>query len=333
MKHIPHERIVHFHEFVSCLTVPKCAAHGPLNKQNIMKDTADSGVNSTGNTAPNPSSPTPNNVPNVLTTVSLASKPVTNATAACQNPNPNGANIGAIILPNIPRTLSIDASSTPGGKLLKIHTSTQTPKIMVPAFLMKREPLSHMCNRELLSVGILYGGSSMINGAESSLNTVDLSTFETMIEIIIPTMYNPNVTILCCIGSAKNTDVNNAYIGILALQEMKGNASIVEILSLSFANVLVAITPVTLQPIPNINGINALPDNPMNLYINLSITNAALAKYPQSSIKLSKKNNMNMIGTNVNTEPTPPITPLTSNEEIKPSPKTPNNQSPNNPNR
>ena len=119
----------------------------------------------------------------------------------------------------------------------------------------------------------------------------------------------------------KNTAVNNAYIGILALQEIKGNANIVDILSLSLDSVLVAITPVTSQPNPRIIGMNAFPDNPIILYIALSITNAALAKYPTSSIKLSRKNSMNMIGMNVSIEPTPPITPFNTNEDTNPSPK------------
>ena len=164
--HNANENIVHFHELVSCLTVPKCAAHGPLNKQNTMYDNADNGVNNVGNTAASPSSPTPNIVPNVLTTVSFASKPVMNATEACQVPNPTGANIGANTLTIIPRILSADDSPTPGGRLLNIHTNTHTPKMIVPAFLRKSEPLSHMCKIELRP----KNKSSMLNKIKSSLN-------------------------------------------------------------------------------------------------------------------------------------------------------------------
>jgi hypothetical protein len=150
--------------------------------------------------------------------------------------------------------------------------------MIVPAFLMNKNPLSHMCNTALLSVGILYGGNSMINGDASSLNTVDLSALDTITATIIPNMYRPNVTILAVRGSEKKAAVNNAYIGTLALHEMNGTANIVEILSLSLESVLVAMIPVTPHPNPKIIGMNALPDNPINLCMILSITKAALAR-------------------------------------------------------
>ena len=48
----------------------------------------------------------PNNTPNVPTTFSLATRPVTVDTADCQLPNPRGANIGAITLPMLANILS-----------------------------------------------------------------------------------------------------------------------------------------------------------------------------------------------------------------------------------
>ena len=55
-------------------------------------------------------------------------------------------------------------------------------------------------------------------------------------------------------------------------------------------------------------GINDFPDYP-NLRRILSIINAILAMYPQSSNNANKKNNNIICGTNPKTAPTPPIIP------------------------
>ena len=143
-QHVTIQAATHFHEFVSSFIAPKHAKHGTYKSVNTMNDNDVSGVNKAGNIVPIPSSPTPKSVPNVDTTLSFASIPNTNATAACQFPNPSGWKIGAMKLPIIPIILLADASSTPSGRLLNIHIRIQVPKITVPAFLIKSDPLSYM---------------------------------------------------------------------------------------------------------------------------------------------------------------------------------------------
>ena len=60
--------------------------------------------------------------------------------------------------------------------------------------MLEKNPRSHICSNALLRVGILYGGNSMMNGADSSENTVDLNVLATIIATIIPKIYNPKVT-------------------------------------------------------------------------------------------------------------------------------------------
>ena len=98
----------------------------------------------------------------------------------------------------------------------------------------------------------------------------------TITATIIPSTYNDNITRLSL--AAKNAPTNKRYTGILAEHDMNGTINIVINLSFSFSMVLVAIIPGTPQPNPKSIGMNALPCNPTNLCISLSITNAALAK-------------------------------------------------------
>ena len=91
----------HFHPLVSCFMVPSAAKHGTYNNTKIMKTNEVNGVNNPciAISIPTPSSPTPNSVPKVLTTTSLATTPNNNATDGCHSPNPNGAKIGDIAVP------------------------------------------------------------------------------------------------------------------------------------------------------------------------------------------------------------------------------------------
>ena len=44
---------------------------------------------------------------------------------------------------------------------------TEIERMMPPIFLMNIFPRSHMCRARLFSVGMRYGGNSMMNGADS----------------------------------------------------------------------------------------------------------------------------------------------------------------------
>jgi len=93
---------------------------------------------------------------------------------------------------------------------------------------------------------------------------------------------------------------------------MNGLKRIVTNRSFGFSIILALIIPGTLHPKPITNGINALPFKPI-FDIPLSIINAALAIYPESSRKEIIKNKINICGINTKTPPTPAIIPLTIN--------------------
>ena len=96
----------------------------------------------------------------VPTMFSFAIRPVMEATVACQVPNPSGAKIQAITLPTLAR-MDISSSSsssirkTPSTvpKRLRNHTRIVDSRMMVPAFLIKLQPRSHMDRSTLPSVG------------------------------------------------------------------------------------------------------------------------------------------------------------------------------------
>ncbi len=77
--------------------------------------------------------------------------------------------------------------------------------------------------------------------------------------------------------------------------------------SLSLSIVLVAMTPGMLHPNPINIGMKDFPCSP-SLYITLSTTKAALAKYPLSSSSESPKKRKNMGGRKTSTPPNPPKT-------------------------
>ena len=97
-------------------------------------------------------------------------------------------------------------------------------------------------------------------------------------------------------------DINMAKIGSLAPHGINGVSNIVIRLSASDSIVLVAITPGIEQSVPISIGMKLLPDSP-NFLNNLSIINATLAMYPESSSKDRKKKSSINCGTNVNIEP------------------------------
>ena len=94
----------------------------------------------------------------VLTTSSLAIRPVMVATAACQFPKPRGMKITAITLPTAASreaSLSSTQPKPPSAKpkLLRNQRIMVDRRMMVPARLMKDQPRSHMERRTLLAEG------------------------------------------------------------------------------------------------------------------------------------------------------------------------------------
>ena len=124
-------------------------------------------------------SPNPYNIPKVATTFSFAIKPVIAATAIFQpSPalvQPSGVKIHAIALPIEARIELFNSSTIPKlplshPKLIKNHNTMVDKRMIVPAFLMKDQPLSHMLRSTLETVGQWYAGSSITNGAGSPAN-------------------------------------------------------------------------------------------------------------------------------------------------------------------
>ncbi len=89
---------------------------------------------------------------------------------------------------------------------------------------------------------------------------------------------------------------------------MKGLIRMVRMRSCLFSSDRVAMIAGTLHPKPITSGMNDLPCSPI-ICIILSITNAALAMYPVSSMKLMPIKRIRMFGRNTITPPTPPIMP------------------------
>ena len=107
------------------------------------------------------SAPTPKSIPKVVTTFSLAISPVTAATAIFQSPQPRGANNGAITPPIAARILLSSCSSSSIANFPSIQPNPcknqrtiAESSIIVPAFLINDQPLSHMLLKILDTVGI-----------------------------------------------------------------------------------------------------------------------------------------------------------------------------------
>ncbi len=109
----------------------------------------------------------PYSTASVETMDSLAITPLIRATAACQVPKPRGLNTGAIKPPIMPMMLSelLLIIFSLKSKLCKNHSMMLIIRMMVPARVRKSLTLIHMCFSVFFKTGILYGGSSMMNGA------------------------------------------------------------------------------------------------------------------------------------------------------------------------
>ena len=178
--------------------------------------------------------------------------------------------------------------------------------MIVPAFLMKDHPRSHMLRSTFPTVGIWYAGSSITNGAGSPANIfVFFKIIPEQMIAAIPTKYALQETHPAL---SKNAPAINAMIGSFAPQGTKVVVITVILRSLSFSMVREAITPGTPHPLPISIGIKDLPESP-NLRKILSMINATLAMYPQDSKNARKMNSTNICGTNPRTAPTPPTTP------------------------
>ena len=182
--------------------------------------------------------------------------------------------------------------------------------MIVPAFLIKDQPRSHILRRTAPTVGIWYAGSSITNGAGSPANI--LVFFNIMPEQMIaaiPISQAPHETRP---ELSKNAPAINAIIGSFAPQGINVVVIIVILRSLSFSIVREAIMPGTPHPVPIIIGIKDLPESP-NLRKIRSIINATLAIYPQDSRNASRMKSTSICGTNPRTAPTPATIPSRTN--------------------
>ena len=124
----------------------------------------------------------------------------------------------------------------------------------------------------------------------------------------MPNAYRPKSTAPACAG--KNTPAISMYTGSLALHDMNGLMSTVIMRLLRLSIVREAMIAGTLHPNPMIRGMNDLPCRPMQCII-LSIMNAALAMYPESSMNDMHRKSIRILGRNTITPPTPPMMPST----------------------
>ena len=178
--------------------------------------------------------------------------------------------------------------------------------MIVPAFLMKDQPRSHIERITFLNVGQWYAGSSITNGAASpSKAFVFLRVIPETIIAAIPIKYADGATHH---APPKIAPAIIAMNGSFAPQGIKVVVIIVMRLSRSFSIVLDAIIPGTPQPVPIRIGINDLPDKPKRRKI-LSRTKAIRDIYPQASRKARKINKTKIWGTNPKTAPTPATAP------------------------
>ncbi len=280
----------HLPLFISRLIAPIAAKQGAHRRLNARNPNAATGV-MTAARLPHTSAPSsatsanPNNIPKVATTFSFAIRPVTAATAIFQpSPacvHPRGVKIHAIALPILDRILesNCSASSIPKPpsvhpKVIRNQRTMVDSKMIVPAFLMKDQPRSHMLRRTAPTVGMWYAGSSITKGAGSPANIlVFFSIIPEQMIAAIPISHAPHETRP---ELSKNAPAINAIIGSFAPQGINVVVIIVILRSLSFSIVREAMIPGTPQPVPIMIGIKDLPESP-NLQKIRSMIKATLA--------------------------------------------------------
>src|SRR5699024_1594206 len=133
-------------------------------------------------------------------------------------------------------------------------------RIIVPAFLIKEYPRSHILLKILPTVGRWYAGNSITNGAGSPANSfVFFKMIPEQMMAAIPTKY--------ALGATHHAPPNNApeiraMIGSFALQGINVVVMIVILRSLSFSMVRDAMIPGTPQPLPMSIGMKDFPERP-----------------------------------------------------------------------
>ncbi len=210
---------------------------------------------------------TKSRTPNTPTTSSFATSPITVATVAWALSKPSGANIHLIPFPSIPSTLFSSSISTSNPNLPPTAPNLDPAQItivarrmMVPAFLIKEAPRSHILRNTLETVGIWYAGSSITKGAGSPANIrVFFKIMPEQIIAAIPTKYALGATHQALPNSAAEI---RAIIGSFAPHGIKVVVIIVILRSRSFSIVLDAIIPGTPQPVPINIGIKDFPESP-----------------------------------------------------------------------
>ena len=133
-------------EPISRRAAAKVAMQGTYKSTNIKKEYALKGVKICIKAWLNWASfAAPIKTVKVLTTASLAVKPVISAVAARQSPKPKGANKGAIKAPKEARILwSVDTTFNRQSKVCKNQINTVAKKMTVNAFLTNSLAFSHI---------------------------------------------------------------------------------------------------------------------------------------------------------------------------------------------
>ena len=151
---------------------------------------------------------------------------------------------------------------------------TDAAKIIVPALMRYPLPLSHVSRRTEFISGIRYGGSSNRKVEPCALNSVEPSTFATIIAMTIPMIYIRNTTFAALLG--KNIAANSAMIGSFAPHVRNGVTRIEIMRSFSESSARAPIMDGTAQPKPIISGMIPLPVSPQRRMIG-SVINAIRA--------------------------------------------------------
>ena len=132
--------------------------------------------------------------------------------------------------------------------------------MMVPAFLMKDQPRSHMLRSTVPTVGQWYAGSSITKGAGSpSKILVFFRIIPEQMIAAIPRKYAEGATHA---APPKIAPATMAMKGSLAPQGINVVVIIVILRSLSFSMVREAMIPGTPHPEPISIGMKDLPDRP-----------------------------------------------------------------------
>lgn len=141
--------------FISRFIAATAATHGVYNRVNTKKLAAETPVNMVPNILLKLAVEVPVKTLKVLTTASLAVNPVIKAVDTLQSEKPNGAKIGAIILPTNANRLFPLSSTTFNlvSKVCKNQMMIVATKIMVNALWMKSFALSHIKRITLLADG------------------------------------------------------------------------------------------------------------------------------------------------------------------------------------